>query len=150
MKKLVFQVASFPELNTTQLYELLRLRSAIFVVEQDCVYQDIDGEDPKALHILGYFGMELVAYARCFPPGDFFKEAAIGRILTHPVYRGRRFGHQLVERAILAVKESYETEEIKISAQQYLIQFYRHHGFYEVGEGYLEDNIPHIAMKYKK
>lgn len=150
MKELVFQVNTFPELNTTQLYEILRLRSEVFVVEQDCVYQDIDGKDQQAIHVLGYIGTELVAYARCFAPGIYFEEAAIGRIVTDARFRGNNFGHALVERSIWVIKNRYETTAIKISAQQYLISFYNSLGFLEVGEGYLEDGIPHIAMQYKE
>lgn len=150
MAELVFQVKTFPDLNTTQLYEILRLRSAVFVVEQDCVYQDIDDQDRKAHHILGYLGTKLVAYARCFPPGIYFREAAIGRIVIDVEYRGRDFGNQLVERSVLVIENVYETSAIKISAQQHLTKFYNAHGFFEVGEGYLEDEIPHIAMEYRK
>lgn len=136
----------FGQLNPSELYEILRLRSEVFVVEQNCVYQDIDDKDQNALHVLGYKNGELIAYARCFAPGDYFKEAAIGRILVKEKYRGTGMGHEMVSSAIDAIEENHKTTSIRISAQEYLIDFYKKHGFETHGEGYLEDGIPHISM----
>ena len=139
-------IKNFEELSLTQLYDILQLRSEVFVVEQDCVYQDIDGKDQKALHILGYRDEVLVAYTRCFDKGYYFEEAAIGRVIVKENYRKYGYGHEILKSSINAIKERFKTEKIKLSAQQYLIEFYKAHGFKTTGEGYLEDGIPHIAM----
>lgn len=140
------QILSFEELDLHQLYELLRLRSEVFVVEQDCVYQDIDGKDQKALHVLGYEGEELVAYTRLFPPGFYFDEAAIGRVVVRKGFRKKQYGHEILKASIQSIEERYSTCKIKLSAQTYLTKFYESHGFQQTGQGYLEDGIPHIAM----
>ncbi|NGZ89435.1 GNAT family N-acetyltransferase [Psychroflexus maritimus] len=137
---------SFEELTTTQLYQLLQLRSEVFVVEQDCVYQDIDGLDQQALHVMGYKNQEMLAYARIFKPGIYFKEASIGRVIVKENSRAQDIGHLLMQKCIYFVQQNFETTSIRISAQQYLIKFYEYQGFASVGEGYLEDGIPHINM----
>jgi len=136
----------FEDLSIHELYELLQLRSEVFVVEQDCVYQDIDGKDQKALHILGKKEGKIVAYTRCFAPGFYFEEAAIGRVVVKESQRKYGFGHQILKASILEIEKNYGTDIIKLSAQQYLTNFYESHGFVQIGEGYLEDGIPHIAM----
>lgn len=140
------QVKSFEELSIHELYELLKLRSEVFVVEQDCVYQDIDGKDEKALHILGLENGILVAYTRIFSPGVYFSEAAIGRVVVKDSSRKNKFGHAIMEASVKAIKEKFNTSKIKLSAQTYLTKFYESHGFTQIGEGYLEDGIPHIPM----
>lgn len=140
------KIKTFEELNLHELYELLRLRSEVFVVEQDCVYQDIDGKDEKALHVLGYEGAGLVAYTRVFLPGIYFAEAAIGRVVVRESSRKNKYGHEILKASIKAIEEHYHTQKIKLSAQTYLTKFYESHGFEQTGEGYLEDGIPHIAM----
>ncbi|SDW19903.1 GNAT family N-acetyltransferase [Aequorivita viscosa] len=140
------EVKTYDELTKRELYELLRLRSAVFVVEQDCVYPDIDGKDERALHILGWEDDILVAYARCFKASDYFDEAAIGRVLVRENYRKFGYGHQITKAAIKAIKTKYKADKIKISAQTYLVIFYESHGFKTIGDRYLEDGIPHIAM----
>lgn len=140
------EILTFYELTVDKLYELLRLRNEVFVLEQECAYQDVDGKDRKALHVLGWKNNELAAYARCFRPGDYFEESAIGRVLVAQKFRQKGFGHQITQAAIDAIKEHFKTETIKISAQTYLVGFYQSHGFETLGESYLEDDIPHIAM----
>ncbi|WP_111683230.1 GNAT family N-acetyltransferase [Winogradskyella tangerina] len=137
---------SFNELNTTELYDLLQLRSEVFVVEQDCVYQDIDGKDQKALHILGYVDQKLVAYTRIFKPGDYFDEASIGRVVVKENERQHQYGYAIMTASINAIKTYYSQENIRISAQTYLTKFYNNLGFKAVGEEYLEDGIPHVNM----
>lgn len=139
-------IKSFEELSLHELYELLQLRAEVFVVEQDCVYQDIDGKDEKALHVLGYEDGNLVAYTRIFPPGIYFKEAAIGRVVVKESSRKNKFGHEIMQTSIKAIEDTFKTKIIKLSAQTYLTKFYESHGFKQIGEGYLEDGIPHIAM----
>ncbi|WP_458628243.1 GNAT family N-acetyltransferase [Winogradskyella sp. PC D3.3] len=136
----------FNELTTQELYNILQLRSEVFVVEQDCVYQDIDGKDQNALHSLGYDNGILVAYTRIFKPGYYFEEASIGRVVVQQKYRKYKYGYAIMEASIEAIKTYYNATTIKISAQLYLKQFYNNLGFIEVGEDYLEDGIPHINM----
>ena len=139
-------IKTFEEFSLNELYQVLQLRSEVFVVEQDCIYQDIDGKDQKALHILGYKDDVLVAYTRCFDKGIYFEEAAIGRVIVKKNYRRFGYGHEIIEASIKAIQERFKTNKIKLSAQRYLIDFYESHGFKSIGEGYLEDGIPHIAM----
>lgn len=143
---LEFRVKNFKELSLEELYELLRLRSDIFVVEQNCVYLDLDGKDHKALHVLGYVNSELAAYTRIFKSGDYFKEASIGRVLVSRKYRQHGFGYDIMNTSIKVVKEILKDDKIRISAQMYLKNFYQNLGFSEQGEEYLEDGIPHIEM----
>lgn len=139
-------IKTFEELNIQELYKMLQLRSEVFVVEQDCVYQDIDGKDEKALHILGWDNTDLVAYTRCFKPGDYFDKASIGRVIVKENHRKFGYGHAIMKASISEILDRYHTGNIKLSAQQYLTRFYESHGFVQTGEGYLEDGIPHIAM----
>lgn len=139
-------VKKFNDLKLKELYQLLQLRSEVFVVEQDCVYQDIDGKDEMALHVLGFERNQLVAYTRCFPPGFYFEQAAIGRVLVKETARQKSYGHEILKVSIEEIQARYNTSNIKLSAQTYLTKFYESHGFEQVGEGYLEDGIPHIAM----
>lgn len=136
----------FSELTTLELYKILQLRSEVFVVEQDCVYQDIDDKDQKALHVIGFKNNTIVAYTRIFKPGDYFEHASIGRVVVAGNERINGYGHDIMKASIKAIKDLYNCNTIKISAQVYLKKFYRSHGFEEVGEGYLEDGIPHIGM----
>jgi ElaA protein len=119
------------------------------VVEQNCVYQDIDGKDEKAMHVLGYCNGDLVAYARLFDKGYYFDEASIGRVIVSQKYRNKKFGHDLMQVCIASIKEHYNETNITISAQEYLQKFYESHGFVKTSDMYLEDDIPHIEMKRK-
>ena len=136
----------FSELTTNELYAILQLRSEVFVVEQDCVYQDIDFKDQKALHVIGFKNNKIVAYTRIFKPGDYFEKASIGRVVVAKNERINKYGHTILKAAIHAIHGFYKETTIKISAQTYLKKFYETHGFLQIGEEYLEDNIPHIAM----
>ena len=136
----------FSELNTTELYQILQLRSEVFVVEQDCVYQDIDFKDQKSLHIIGYKNNKIVAYTRIFKPGDYFDNASIGRVLVVASERKYGFGHELMKASITAIKKHFKVTKITVSAQKYLKKFYETHLFTQIGEEYLEDGIPHIRM----
>ena len=144
---LQIQVKLFNELNTQELYDILRLRSQVFVVEQDCVYQDIDGKDQEALHILGFKNKTLIAYTRCFKPGDYFSEASIGRVVVAEQERQYKYGYHIMKASIDTVKTCFEETTIIISAQTYLKRFYNRLNFFEFGEEYLEDGIPHVKMK---
>lgn len=142
-----FLVKLFTELTISELYQILQLRSEVFVVEQDCVYQDVDGKDQKSLHVFGVKNKKIVAYTRIFKPGDYFKNASIGRVVVAQKERAYGYGHELIKASIQAVQKNYTTLEITISAQTYLKKFYQIHGFVKVGEEYLEDGIPHIEMR---
>ncbi|SFW56010.1 GNAT family N-acetyltransferase [Cellulophaga fucicola] len=143
---MLVSVKSFKELTTKDVYAVLQLRSEIFVVEQNCVYQDVDGKDFKAFHVLGYKDNNLVAYTRIFKSGDYFKEASIGRVVVKKSERKHKYGYVIMQESIAAVKEHLQETTIKISAQKYLLKFYNNLGFKEEGEEYLEDGIPHMVM----
>lgn len=147
---LEIQTKRFNELVLEELYNILKLRSAVFVVEQDCVYQDVDGKDQKAIHILGRHEGKLVAYTRIFGPGAYFKESSIGRVVVDINYRKYGYGKNIMEASILAIQETFQQSKIKISAQLYLKKFYSDLGFIQVGKDYLEDGIPHIGMILNK
>ena len=141
-----FEIKPFAALSAAEVYKVLQLRSEVFVVEQNCVYQDIDGKDPKALHVIGTFNNQIVAYTRLFGPGYYFDNASIGRVVVSPEYRAHKFGHSLIKTSIDGIFENFGAGIITISAQEYLKKFYESHGFVQEGEGYLEDDIPHIRM----
>jgi ElaA protein len=142
-----FIIKPFPELSTDELYAILQLRSEVFIVEQNCVYQDIDGKDQKAIHVLGYSGRVLVACSRLFKPKDYFENASIGRVIVKASHRDLKLGNELMRVSIDAITTLFHEIKITISAQLYLQKFYESHGFVIVGESYLEDDIPHIEMK---
>jgi ElaA protein len=143
---LKIQTKSFSELTKNELYEILQLRSEVFVVEQNCVYQDIDFKDQKAWHVIGIKNDKIVAYTRIFKPGDYFLEASIGRVVVKQNERKYGFGYEIIVASIKAIETIFKETTIKISAQTYLIKFYNSHGFQQIGDEYLEDDIPHIAM----
>ncbi len=143
---LEIKVKSFEELTKDELYGLLQLRSEVFVVEQDCVYQDLDGKDEKAIHVLGFKNKRIVAYTRIFKPGDYFEFASIGRVVVDENERQHKYGFDIINASAEAIKNHFNETTIKISAQVYLKKFYNSLGFKAVGEEYLEDDIPHIAM----
>jgi len=142
-----WKIKRFNELSLSELYSLLQLRSLVFVVEQNCVYQDIDGKDEKALHLLGEFEGQIVAYSRLFNAGDYFENASIGRVVIHPDSRDKKWGHEMMQQAISGIESNFATKQITISAQLYLKKFYESHDFIQTSEMYLEDDIPHIEMK---
>ncbi|WP_338409679.1 GNAT family N-acetyltransferase [uncultured Flavobacterium sp.] len=146
---LTFKIKRFNELSVLELYNLLQLRSEVFVVEQNCVYQDLDGKDEKALHVLGFFENKIVAYTRIFNKGYYFDEASIGRVVVSSKVRAKKWGHELIKASIKAIDDEYKTTAITISAQEYLKKFYETHQFEQTSELYLEDDIPHIQMKRK-
>ncbi len=137
----------FNELNTKELYEISRLRSEIFVVEQEILYNDFDRKDYKAIHLSGFIEEELVAYARIFDKGDYYEDhTGFGRVAVIEKERGNNYGKELVKKCVEVCKKNFDKQEIKISAQAYLEKFYIDLGFERRGEGYMEDGIPHCAM----
>lgn len=143
---MTFIIKYFKELTTDELYAILQLRSEVFVVEQNCVYQDIDFKDQKALHVLGFKDNKIVAYTRIFKPGNYFENSSIGRVVVKENERKFGYGHDVMKASINAIKKYFKEEKITISAQKYLTKFYETHGFTQVGNEYLEDGIPHIRM----
>lgn len=141
-----FVVKRYTELTRDELYAILQLRSEIFVVEQNCVYQDIDYKDQEAYHVIGIKQGTIVAYARVFDSGAYFELPSIGRILVKEDQRMFKYGHQLVQEAINFITSTFSNTAILISAQTYLLKFYNNLGFVPQGEEYLEDGIPHIKM----
>ena len=137
---------NFNDLTVLELYAILKLRSEVFVVEQNCVYLDTDNKDQLSFHLSGWIGNELVAYARILPPGSAFEEASIGRVVTNPQYRKTGAGKALMQRAIEKTLQQFDVSAIKIGAQLYLLSFYKSLGFKISGPEYLEDGIPHIEM----
>lgn len=135
------------EVSLEELYSVLRLRSEVFVVEQDCVYQDIDNKDQKAIHLLGYINKELIAYSRLFNEGDYFKETSFGRAIIKKENRGQGYGDELIKESIKTIKNYYGNKKVKISAQAHLKSFYSKHAFIAKGKEYLEDGIPHVSME---
>ena len=139
---------SFAELEKEQLYAILRLRQEVFVVEQDCVYLDLDGRDQQAIHMLCTEADRLLAYQRCIAPGPLCPDSQLGRIVVHPEARGRELGRELVQRGIRHNQLRWPQNDIRISAQAHLQGFYSSLGFTAQGEEYLEDDIPHRQMRY--
>ena len=143
---IAWQFLGFDELTTDQLYGLLQLRSEVFVVEQACVFQDLDGNDRQALHLLGTQAGSLLAYARCFAPGEKYAEASIGRVITHASQRGTGLGHVLMQTALHDAGARWGYPAIRIGAQARLEHFYGQYDFVRAGAPYIEDGIAHIEM----
>lgn len=142
----------YDELTTEEFHNILQLRINVFVVEQNCPYPELDGKDKMAYHFFAFTEekpKQILAYTRIFKPGDYYKKAAIGRVVVHPDFRNKKLGYQLIIKSIQQVKKLFNTSAIKIGAQTYLKKFYESHGFIKIGEEYLEDGIPHIYMVKK-
>ena len=142
-------IKTFSELSTQELYKILRLRSEVFVVEQDCVYQDMDNKDQKAIHLLYKQEEEIIGYTRIFKSGDYYENPSIGRVVVVNNKRGNELGKKIMLESINFIKENFVGKKIELSAQKYLDKFYRDLGFEVEGEEYLEDGIPHQRMFIK-
>jgi ElaA protein len=143
---IAWRFVPFSALTPLELYEMLQLRSEVFVVEQACPFQDMDGADMEAMHLMGVKDGRLVAYARCFAAGKKFAEASIGRVVTHMSARGGGIGHVLMKEATSSLIRHFGSQAIRIGAQARLEKFYNQHGFVKNGQPYIEDGIPHIEM----
>jgi ElaA protein len=154
LSELIWHGKQFSDLNAESLYQFLRLRSEVFVVEQDCIYQDIDNNDLDATHVYAITKIEpnaqVIAYARILRPEQKYPNASIGRIVTSPDFRGLGLGKVLVERSVKLCKKLYPNYGITISAQKHLEEFYISFDFFSDSEIYLEDDIPHIRMTRSK
>lgn len=141
-----WQCKFFDELSVDELYAILQLRNEVFVVEQNCVYQDADSKDKLSYHITGWKNDALIAYTRLIPPGVVYAESSIGRVVTSFAYRKTGAGKELMNQSIKTCKKLFREKPIKIGAQLYLKKFYLSFGFVQTSEIYLEDNIQHIEM----
>ncbi|MBU4538770.1 MAG: GNAT family N-acetyltransferase [Weeksellaceae bacterium] len=146
MNNVVWKIKTFPELSTKELYQILKIRQEVFIVEQTCYYLDADGYDDKALHIWAEREGEVLAYCRLFNPGIKYPEASIGRVLTNQKFRKMKLGKILLKIALTAIETRFRTKSVRISAQDYLLKFYSEFGFLDTGLKYLEDDIPHTEM----
>ena len=143
-------IRTFDELSVKELYDIIQLRVEVFILEQTCLYQDLDGNDDKAYHVQILEGDELAAYARVFKSGIKYPVASIGRVITSPKYRGKGYGDILMKESIKCVEELGE-HHIMLSSQSYAQDFYAKHGFRRTSrESYLEDDIPHVEMEYRR
>ena len=136
----------FHQLTTQELYNILQLRSEVFVVEQNCIYQDIDGKDQKAVHIFFTENNKTIAYSRIFNEGEYFENPSIGRVVVEKEKRGKELGKKVMIEGEKYIKENLTNKNIEISAQKYLKEFYTNLGYKFIGNEYLEDGIPHIRM----
>lgn len=144
-----FEFKKFSDLSLNELYDILQLRSEIFVVEQNCVYNDLDGLDKVAVHQYYKKEGEIVAYSRLLKPGTRFSDYSIGRVVVKKSERGTGLGIEMMEAAKKYIAKEWRATKIKVSAQSYLQRFYENLGFEIVTEMYLEDGIPHYGMIYE-
>ena len=142
-------IKKFEQLSLDELYDILKMRSEIFVVEQECVYLDVDGKDKDVFHLFLKENNKILAYCRILPREIAYEEASIGRVIVNKNFRKEKLGEILMIKAISYLKDVLKEKEIKIQAQAYLRSFYKKFGFQEISEEYLEDGIPHIDMKMK-
>lgn len=143
-----YQVQAFSELTNQQVYHMLQLRSEVFVVEQTCIYQDMDNQDLEALHVLGKENERIGSYARILTHSKLTGEVSIGRVIVAPSLRGTGEGHRLMTYCMTYVQQHFNNPCVRISAQSHLVEFYAAHGFTSTGNHYLEDGIPHCEMLY--
>lgn len=149
---ITWQLIPFSQLSTAQLYQLIKLRIDVFVVEQTCPYPELDDKDHQlgVHHLLGYENEELVACARLIPQGLSYPSVSIGRVATSASHRGNGLGHLLLQQALAGCESLWPRENIEIGAQEHLAKFYQQHGFVQTSAMYLEDDIPHIDMMLTK
>ena len=143
---ITWQWCRLDELTSTQSYRLFAVRSAVFVMEQNCVYQDMDGLDIEALHLIGWSGSEVAACLRLLAPGTKYAEASIGRVLTAAAFRGTGIGRDMLALAIQRIDREYPSQPTRIGAQAHLQKFYGEFGFQTISDTFLEDGIPHVEM----
>jgi len=136
----------FEDLTPAELYAIIQLRNEVFIMEQNCIYQDADNKDQPSWHLAGWDTGKLVAYSRIIPPGIAFKECSIGRVASSPAHRNTGAGRELMKESISKAFDQFNCNSIKIGAQLYLKKFYNALGFIQCSEQYLEDGIPHIEM----
>jgi len=136
----------FDELTSKELHDILKLRQDIFIIEQNCIYPDIDNNDEGAYHLLAMEDGKVIGCARILNKGVTFDEAAIGRVVVPESHRGRGIAKEMMLRAMAFVRDEMKETRIKLSAQTYIVPLYEAVGFHIVSEEYLEDDIPHVDM----
>jgi len=142
-----FYIKKYNDLTLDNLYDLISLRQSVFILEQNCLYEDVDQKDKLCFHLLGYKKKELIAYSRIFPPDSFYKESvSIGRIVVLKSHRKKGIGVDLINESLNFVESNFGKINIRIEAQSYLKEFYSKFGFTIIGDEYLEDGIPHFSM----
>lgn len=145
--KFEHQVKSFQELSLEEFHDIIALRIQIFIIEQNCPYQEVDGKDKLAHHLFFKNEMdEIIAVTRILPQGISYEEVAIGRVVVHEEYRGTGLGNQLMADSMNFVRDKYGEVPVRLSAQKHLENYYGNHGFKSTGKEYLEDGIPHVEM----
>ncbi len=144
-----FQIKQFKELNVGEMYDILRMRNEVFVLEQESIYQDCDEKDRRAFHMLGRENGKIVTYLRILDKGVSYDEISIGRVLVDRQYRGTGLGREIVLKAMDFIEQHLNEKEIRISAQEYLVNFYESLGFVVTSDVYIEDSISHVEMIYK-
>lgn len=150
MEEIVWHYKAFDDLTAKELYKIIQLRNEVFVIEQDCIYQDCDGKDLVCGHLWATVDGEVAAYSRIVPKGfSYENEPSIGRVISNQKFRRFGFGKQLMKNSIQVIENQFKTSSIRISAQAYLKEFYSSFGFEQVSKEYLEDDIPHIEMLRK-
>ena len=147
MENIVWKISRFEELSVEELYGILHLRTDAFVMEQNVAYQDMDYKDQRAIHVHGYIDGKLVGYCRVFKAGDYFDEVSIGRVIIDRQFRGQGYAHDLMRQVLKWIETEWNDRRVTISAQAHLENFYEQHGFFRVGENYIEDTIPHVKMR---
>lgn len=144
-----WKIKKFEELRIEEMYKILELRSEVFIVEQECAYQDCDGKDKNSYHLFMEQDGNIIAYLRILERGVSYDEISIGRVLVNKSHRGKGISREMMLKAIDFIEQSLNEKEIKIQAQSYLLNFYKSLGFKAISNEYLEDNIPHIDMLYR-
>lgn len=144
-----WQIKHYNDLTLNEFHDIIALRLKAFVVEQNCAYLDLDGKDKKSYHLICRNGMgDIVATARILPPGISYEDSSIGRVVIDESIRGNGIGHELMTKSVEFSKVEFGNAPIKISAQKHLEKYYEQHEFYSTGKEYLEDDIPHVEMKF--
>lgn len=147
MEKIIWQAKAFKDLSVDEYFEILFLRTAVFVVEQNCAYQEVDEKDRQSFHLFGRAkNGEVIAVTRVLPQGISYNEVSIGRVALKKEFRGNGIADVLIIESFNFIKKKFGKVPIRISAQEHLLNYYSKHGFSKVGQMYLEDNIPHIEM----
>ncbi len=145
------EIKSYEQLSLDEFHDIIALRIAVFVIEQDCPYQELDGKDKKSFHLIARNEEnKIVGTARIIPSGISYPEISIGRVVTSSESRKLKLGHTIMENALAFIDQKWKNEPVKLSAQTHLTHFYEKHGFQSTGKEYLEDGIPHTEMKLTK
>ncbi|UKN02662.1 GNAT family N-acetyltransferase [Paracrocinitomix mangrovi] len=143
-------IKHYSELSTDEFHDIIALRIAVFVVEQDCPYLELDGKDKDAYHLQAINDKRLIGTLRILKPGVYYGEAAIGRVASHPDFRDLKLGHEMMKHAMRFIDETLQLNEVRLSAQTHLVHFYEKFGFKSTGKEYLEDGIPHTELLFVK